>query len=105
MVNTRQVKFTLACAIYAYDCITSAHVTATFKATGLYPFQKDFAKRFRTTEDEQRLLSEIHNAKIARACPTSNVQPLRKRRTDMETLQEVTNIVSRVLGPSKTLQQ
>ena len=105
MVDTRQVDFNLACAVHAYDCMTSAEVTAAFIATGIYPFQKYFAKCFRITEDEQRLLAENQNAMLARAGPTSSVRSLKKQRTDMETLHEVKNIASRGLGPSKTVQQ
>lgn len=45
-VDTTRVNFNLACSIFAFESISVANVTASFKAMRLYPFDNDFAKRF-----------------------------------------------------------
>lgn len=99
------MNFNLACAIHAYEGITSSHVTESFRNTGLYPFQPNWAQRFRTQEDEHQDLIAVGRCQMDEGGPASRVGSVRKRRADGETMAEVRRIVHTQQDASLLLQQ
>lgn len=97
-VDTRKVNFSLACGVYGLSKVTGADISKSFAATGLFPFERDFARRFRTARDD------AHDHRAALTENGSASQGFDTRQTDAQTMERIQEAMENAQGPSTALQ-
>lgn len=73
----------------------------------MYPFQRDWAKKFRKAEEERNEKAEAEKKRVEEGGPASRMPTVRRRQRDKAAVVEIQQIVNRakILGASRTLQQ
>lgn len=103
-VDTAKVNFNLACAVHAWDTIHPNVVQKSFQVTGTYPFQPDFAKKFKSCKDSEQELHHSKPERLQHASMESRLPAVRLRQSDENVYQELLSITAANAGPSKKLQ-
>lgn len=91
-VGTTRVNFNLTCTVYAWQKITLELLQASSKVTENFPFQQNFAKKYKTYKGQQtnRVKAEkehLENAKVA-----SRLLSVRKRHCDQDDFNRIMDI-------------
>lgn len=103
--DTKQVNFNLACAIYAYEQITATDIVNSFRVTGVFPFDRDFPKRFQTEVERTAAKAEEEKNRIESSGPASRLQSVVLRKSDSETMKEVLQVFNTKAEASRKIQQ
>lgn len=101
----RQVSFNLACAIHAFDAITSADIIESFRETGLFPFERNFGERFADAHQNNLQRTSQSLERLEQAGGNSTLQSVFKRKSDTTTLSTIKDILNSSHGPSRTIQK
>lgn len=104
-VDTTKVNFNIVCAVYTWENLEKLSVTSSFHTTGIYPFQRNIAERFREDEESknERVSAErrrLNNVEVAFQLPF-----VRKRQSNSHTMIRVADALKRQKYPSETLKE
>lgn len=59
--DTKQVTFNLACAIWAYEQVTAAHISCSFHRTCVFPLRPSFAEEFKSIKNASLSGRQVKN--------------------------------------------
>lgn len=96
-VDTTRVNLNLACAVNALSRISPVLVQASFKITGTFTFQRNFADQYKKYKDDQQERVEVEAERLDNATVASRLPAVRQRQTD----QEVFNTIIDIIGGNK----
>lgn len=97
VVYTTKVNFNLACAVYAWNCITPELVQAFSKVIGAFPSQKRIAEKYKTYKDEKKEFVKAEIKRLNNATAALRLPSVREQRGD----QEVFNTMMDIMGETK----
>ena len=103
-IDTREVKFNLACAVHSHEQITTMEITKGFAETGLHPFQLNFAQRFHRNIDGLRNDARCEADALLKAGVASRLESVMKRRSDTQTFAKLREAFSKSCDPSVAIQ-
>ena len=100
-----KVNFNVACAVFAWDNIPTQDFTDSFRSTGIYPFQRNFALNFKTNEEVGQEAVEEDVKRIRAAGIACRICSVIRQRVDTGTQSEFENILRGNDGASRKIEQ